>query len=103
MHRSGTLRTGADGRFAFTLDPATVPVDFRGTGEEAYVQLEVLVAGSQGSAAWSLTAYTTVPWATSDAGGADPVWTLSTNRDTLPPSRVDVVLVLNGQSHVSTR
>lgn len=103
MHRIGTLSTGADGRFAFTLDPATVPVDFRnGTGEEAHVQLEVLVAGSQGSAAWHLTAYTAVPWVTTDAGSADPVWTLSTNQDNLPPSRVDVVLVLGGQSQLRT-
>jgi hypothetical protein len=103
MHRIGIVSTGADGRFAFTLDPATVPVNFRsGTGEGAYVQLEVLVAGNQGSAAWNLTAYTAMPWATPETGTADPVWTLSTDQDNLPPPRVDVVLVLNGQSHVRT-
>lgn len=104
VHGIGTLNTGADGRFAFTLDPATVPVDFRnGTGKEAYVELEVLVAGGQGSAAWHLTAYTAVLWVTPDASSADPVWTLSTDQDNLPPSRVDVVLVLDGQSNVRTQ
>ncbi|WP_200213445.1 hypothetical protein [Micromonospora coerulea] len=102
LHTVGTTRTDEDGRFAFQLDPATVPNGFRNENEEvAWVQLGVMAtSGQRLLASWELPAFTTARWVTPDHDGAEPAWALRTDQGDLPPSRVDVALVLNGQSEV---
>lgn len=99
LHGIGTTRTDDDGRFAFALDPASVPAAFRNGGDdEGWVQFRVMVDEPGAHASWELPAFTVDPWATPD--GAAPAWALRTDEGDLPPARVDIVLVVDGQSEV---
>ncbi|MEV4411665.1 hypothetical protein [Catellatospora sp. NPDC049609] len=100
-HEVGTTRTDDAGRFAFVLDPATVPAGFRNVGDDdAWVQLHVGVADPHAQASWGLPALTAVDWAAPGPGTTRPAWSLRTDEGDLPPSRVDIVLVVRGDSRV---
>ncbi|MEU8079337.1 hypothetical protein AB0B31_28315 [Catellatospora citrea] len=71
------------------------------SAEQAWVQVELTAVGDgAGVGTWSMSAFTATRWVSPSPSRAEPVWALRTDDADLPPSRVDVVLALNGHGEV---